>query len=80
MRAVVRFLYKLVGQLRQARRGLVLKVLVTNPGGRQRGEWDIASPGDRDGEGVNLDLYMERQVVAGGFQGVVERVVQGHEG
>ncbi|KAK3943305.1 hypothetical protein QBC46DRAFT_254553, partial [Diplogelasinospora grovesii] len=48
MRAVVRFLHKTVVELRTAGRGLVLKVLVTNPAGRQRFEWDL--PGQ--------DLYM----------------------
>ncbi|GAM41453.1 hypothetical protein TCE0_042f14584 [Talaromyces pinophilus] len=59
MRAVVRFLHKMVGQLRAARRGLALKVLVTNPSARQRFEWNVA------GE----DLYMERHVLARGHQG-----------
>lgn len=65
MRAVVRFLYKMVDQLRVARRGLVLKVLITNPSARQRYEWDLAGP----------DLYMEREVLAGGHQGVAEQVI-----
>lgn len=65
MRAVVRFLFKTVEQLRLARRGLVLKVLVTNPSARQRHEWDIAGS----------DLYMEREVLAGGHQGVAEQVI-----
>ncbi|RYP42018.1 hypothetical protein DL768_010406 [Monosporascus sp. mg162] len=67
MRAVVRFLYKMVEQLRIAKRGLVLKVMVTNPSARQRFAWDL----------VGEDLYMERQVLAGGHRGVEEQVIAG---
>lgn len=67
MRAVVRFLYQMVGRLRVARRGLVLKVLVTNPSARQRFAWEFA--------GLGEDLYMERQVLAGGHQGAERQVM-----
>ncbi|KAI0538397.1 hypothetical protein GGR58DRAFT_468238 [Xylaria digitata] len=67
MRRVVRFLYKIVEQLRVARRGLALKVLVTNPSARQRFGWNL------EGE----DLYMERQVLAGGHKGAEGRVITG---
>lgn len=67
MRAVVRFLYQMVGQLRVVRRGLSLKVLVTNPSARQRFAWDFAGHWE--------DLYMERQVLAGGHQGAERQVM-----
>ncbi|KAI3324696.1 hypothetical protein HD806DRAFT_53150 [Xylariaceae sp. AK1471] len=67
MRAVMRFLYKVVEQLRVARRGLALKVLVTNPTERQRYAWEI--PGDI--------LHMERQVLAGGHKGLEKEMIAG---
>jgi hypothetical protein len=67
MRVVVRFLHKMVERLRVAKRGLALKVLVTNPSARQRYAWDIAVE----------DLYKERQVLAGGYKGAEALVVAG---
>ncbi|KAH6854717.1 hypothetical protein B0I37DRAFT_38274 [Chaetomium sp. MPI-CAGE-AT-0009] len=65
MRAVVRFLHRTMEQTRAARRGVVLKILVSNPSARQRFEWNLAVQ----------DLYMERQVLARGNSGAEEQVV-----
>ncbi|KAI1132885.1 hypothetical protein F5Y10DRAFT_291828 [Nemania abortiva] len=59
MQHVVRFLNEVVERLRAVGTGLALKVLITNPSGRQQFAWNIK------GE----DLYMERQVLAGGHNG-----------
>lgn len=60
MRAVMRFLNRLVEQMRANHRGLVLKVIVTNPTSRQQHTWDF------EAETVEL----ERQLLAGGHRGV----------
>lgn len=65
MRAVVRFLYKAVGRLRLARRGLALKVMITNPTSRQRASWEIDTE----------DLRMERAMLRGGFEGAEAEVL-----
>ncbi|KAM7201309.1 hypothetical protein V8F33_003409 [Rhypophila sp. PSN 637] len=80
MAAVIQNLYQLVVELGRVKRGLVLKVLVTNPAPRQRREWDIPTVmGHVDVEGdigLETDLYMERVVVAGGFEGLVGEAVR----
>ncbi|KAL6810033.1 hypothetical protein J3E69DRAFT_377931 [Trichoderma sp. SZMC 28015] len=60
MCAVMRFLNRLVERMRANHRGLVLKVIVTNPTSRQQHTWDF------EAETVEL----ERQLLAGGHRGI----------
>ncbi|KAF3066787.1 hypothetical protein CFAM422_009015 [Trichoderma lentiforme] len=60
MCAVMRFLNHLVERMRANHRGLVLKVIVTNPTSRQQHTWDF------EAETVEL----ERQLLAGGHRGI----------
>ncbi|KAK4216477.1 hypothetical protein QBC37DRAFT_471368 [Rhypophila decipiens] len=80
MAAVIQHLYQLVVELGRVKRGLVLKVLVTNPAPRQRREWDIPSVMEHvaveSDIGLETDLYMERVVVAGGFEDLVGDAVR----
>lgn len=66
MSAVMLFLNRLVGEVQAASRGLVLKVLVTNPTARQRSSWGV---------GQAVDIYLERDFVAGGNGGDVARLL-----
>lgn len=66
MGAVMLFLNRLAGEVQAASRGLVLKVLVTNPTARQRNSWGI---------GQAVDIYLERDFVAGGHGGDVARLL-----
>ncbi|KAK3320262.1 hypothetical protein B0T19DRAFT_468501 [Cercophora scortea] len=59
MKAVVHFLAGLVDQVQLANRGLVLKVLVTNPTPRQRYNWEVAV----------VDIHLEKQLLTGGHGG-----------
>jgi hypothetical protein len=65
---VIRFLGRTVTHYRYRRRGLALKVLITNATPRQRAQFDMAA-------GVLTDLTMERDVLSGAFQGVEGEVL-----
>ncbi|KAL7787600.1 hypothetical protein V8C43DRAFT_323957 [Trichoderma afarasin] len=60
MCAVMRFLNRLVERMRANHRGLVVKVIVTNPTSRQQHAWGF------EAETVEL----ERQLLAGGHRGI----------
>ncbi|KAK4231445.1 hypothetical protein QBC38DRAFT_528462 [Podospora fimiseda] len=67
MRSVVRFLFKAVERLREARRGLALKVLITNPSANHWVGWDLQAE----------DLFMERNAVGAGNRGGEMDAIQG---
>lgn len=60
MKVVALFLENLVTQVQAAARGLVLKVMITNPTPRQRNSWGVQA----------LDLYLEQSLLAGGYRGI----------
>ncbi|KAL8409952.1 hypothetical protein RB594_008150 [Gaeumannomyces avenae] len=60
------FLNRLVEEVEAASRGVVLKVLVTNPTARQRSSW---------GMGQAVDIYLEQSVLTGGLGGDVARLL-----
>ena len=64
-KAVIRFLNGLVTQLQAAGRGLVLKVLVTNPGPRQRHSWCLQAE----------DIFLEQRLLTGGHRGIEARMI-----
>jgi hypothetical protein len=59
MKVAALCLENLVAQVQAAARGLVLKVMVTNPTPRQRNSWGVQA----------LDLYLEQSLLAGGHRG-----------
>lgn len=65
---IIRFLGRTVTHYKYIRRGLALKVLITNPTPRQRAQFDMA-------DGILKDLRMERDVLGGGFQGAEGEVL-----
>ncbi|KAL2137779.1 hypothetical protein VTI28DRAFT_8267 [Corynascus sepedonium] len=66
MSTVMLFLNRLVGEVQAVSRGLVLKVLVTNPTARQRSSWWVDQA---------VDIYLEQDFVAGGHGGDVARLL-----
>ncbi|KAH0563404.1 hypothetical protein GP486_002025 [Trichoglossum hirsutum] len=64
-RAVIRYLMRLVTQTQAAGRGLLLKVLVTNPTPRQHYSWGLQA----------VDVYLEQDLLASGHRGDVARMI-----
>ena len=65
MKAVILFLSQLVVDVQAAGRGLVLKVLVTNPTSRQRNSWGLQVQ----------DIHLEQRVLTGGHRGFANRTL-----
>ncbi|KAJ2987465.1 hypothetical protein NUW58_g4490 [Xylaria curta] len=59
MQAAMLYLNQLVMEVQAASRGLVLKVLITNPTPRQRNSWGFQA----------CDIYLEQSLLTGGHQG-----------
>ncbi|GAP82409.2 putative fatty acid transporter protein [Rosellinia necatrix] len=63
MQGVILFLNQLVMEVQAASRGLVLKVLVTNPTVRQRNTWGFPA----------CDIHLDQSLLTGGHRGTIRR-------